>query len=801
MRALVCLRILAGLVLLAACAARAEAPRPAFTVLFSAEAHAALLPCDCPLEPLGGVARRAARIAEYRKRGPVLLLDAGGWASGGIYDEESDGDPARDALRSELMAQAMGLMRYDAVGWSDEEWASEIHGPDGTVRPGFEMLLPLRVFTHWPGQPLPQQGLKLTWKPLDIGEVRAALLAVPDFEGADFKSMQALMPPEAGARPVEFAVALAPLGEDEAARLARESPVPLDLVIGGGRKSTTRSTWREGRTIVANFDYQVQRLGVAEVFSRAGWKAGDEGSRWDVRVRFEPLDEGIPDDPEVAALLQPHLETLRKRGKRKLTVEYWTMAECPFCAEVQDDLAQAAQELAGRVTIEPHFMVSKAPDGSFQALHGPRELDENRVQALIWKYYPERFWDWQRWRKAHAEAPWTDGARELGLLKARIAGALALGEADELLERDYKLSLRRHVEGTPSLIVAQRPYDGELQRLPLLRVLCGMLDDPKPAICAQVPACFFDAQCRKRGFVGRCLDAGTAQARCDFSQPALEVEARIVVEAQALWGNHERILEILLGYLPGLKWRLIEPDSEEGRAVVAKYGLTKLPAYVLGAQAAGEVDFEKNLGSATVRIADGLIVKSELSGAHRRLERPRQAGRADLFVSRFSASGQEALEAALALLAELPEPPELYLHDALYWQDAATPGTAAPRKLAARGGRAELEDAALAQAVLQLEPEKHPAYLLARGKHRGSLYWDRALREAGLDPEAVRKRAEGPSEEVLKALQAEADLLAALETGGEIVLLGENCELLPVRSRSDLRDWLERIGKRRPRKP
>lgn len=77
--------------------------KPDLTILFTGEAHAALLPCDCPLQPLGGVARRATLIKRYRERGPVLLVDAGGWAAGGIYDEDSDGDGERDNLRTELM--------------------------------------------------------------------------------------------------------------------------------------------------------------------------------------------------------------------------------------------------------------------------------------------------------------------------------------------------------------------------------------------------------------------------------------------------------------------------------------------------------------------------------------------------------------------------------------------------------------------------------------------------------------------------------------------------------------------------
>ena len=89
---------------------------PAFRIIFSAEAHGALLACDCPLQLIGGVARRSTLIQSYRARGPVLVVDAGNWASGGLYDDESDGDPVRDRLRTELMARAMARMGYDFVG-------------------------------------------------------------------------------------------------------------------------------------------------------------------------------------------------------------------------------------------------------------------------------------------------------------------------------------------------------------------------------------------------------------------------------------------------------------------------------------------------------------------------------------------------------------------------------------------------------------------------------------------------------------------------------------------------------------
>jgi len=133
------------------------------------------------------------------------------------------------------------------------------------------------------------------------------------------------------------------------------------------------------------------------------------------------------------------------------------------------------------------------------------------------------------------------------------------------------------------------------------------------------------------------------------------------------------------------------------------------------------------------------------------------------------------------------------LHDALYWKTPA-PDKPEQRELAAINGLAEIEEAARALAVRKLAPGRLHAYLLERGKKRGSSYWDVALQAAGLDPAQVRALAEKPADDIRAALYAEADLLKSLDAGGEIVLLAENCELIPVRSRRDLREVFERIG-------
>ena len=78
------------------------------TVVYTAETHAALYPCDCPFEPDGGIARRATAIRRIRQgtNGRVLVLDSGNAVAGGLYDESSVSPKQRELA---ILITARGL--------------------------------------------------------------------------------------------------------------------------------------------------------------------------------------------------------------------------------------------------------------------------------------------------------------------------------------------------------------------------------------------------------------------------------------------------------------------------------------------------------------------------------------------------------------------------------------------------------------------------------------------------------------------------------------------------------------------
>ena len=92
------------------------------TILYTGDTNAMLYPCNCPIEPDGGVARRAALIKELKKQDPqALVLDAGSFFAGGDMDQYSQG-PDFDRQRTLVNLKAIELIKYDALALGDDEF-------------------------------------------------------------------------------------------------------------------------------------------------------------------------------------------------------------------------------------------------------------------------------------------------------------------------------------------------------------------------------------------------------------------------------------------------------------------------------------------------------------------------------------------------------------------------------------------------------------------------------------------------------------------------------------------------------
>lgn len=727
-----------------------NARRPILTVLFTTEIHGRLLPCDCPIQPLGGVARRATRIERYRRRGPTLVLDAGGWQAGGAYDLDSDGDPQRDALRTDLMARAMTRMSYDVICGTQEDplkepYARPANGSVGMRLSEREFEVPLQLCADDPKACL--------WSRTPAAPVSGQATRAP-------------------------LIVLSRLDENEITRQAATFPDEA-LVITPVASTAQRCMWKSGKATLVGFDYRSEALGVAEIYPST-----EEGRQFEIRVNIDSLTDNVPENPDMNAILEPYHPILKNKSKRQIEMEYWTRPE-EFAREpAWTDMLRAAGELSDRITLSLHFHLPEEIL-SARSLQNHPPWVEAGLYAVMQKYYPEKFPAWCVWRATHPDRPWEEGSRALGLLNARIRGALAVGEPAALLRADYRqmvrrgldsaearddceLLKRRRVYGPPTLVIANRLYHRKIDYPTVMQTLCPSLEAPLPRACARW--------------------VSTAQSPSS-TKPRVNVPAHVVVDEASIYDNRRMVMEALAEDLPGIQFQVTDLSTPEAQALIERAGVTCLPAYFIDPRAMDEAAFRNGSGALTRKDAGCLILDGRIRvGANRLLNRPRIKGRIDLFVSRSSEAGQKSLRTALESVRLNPEmSPDLAVHDVLYWD-----GAPEQRKWVAPGGAPALEEALRSMAVRHLAPTKQTLYL----KERLHSDWEASVRYAGLDPMKIRALIESPIEEMLKALNAEADLLTSLGVSGDVSLLVENCELIPVYSPNDIARVFERTGPR-----
>src|SRR5690554_960468 len=92
------LRLSAMIFCLAAFTVLAESDN-IINIIAGAETHGMIEACDCYQDPGGGLLKRSSLIKSIIKPDNFLLLDAGGFSAGGIYDSYSEGR-AGDSLRT-----------------------------------------------------------------------------------------------------------------------------------------------------------------------------------------------------------------------------------------------------------------------------------------------------------------------------------------------------------------------------------------------------------------------------------------------------------------------------------------------------------------------------------------------------------------------------------------------------------------------------------------------------------------------------------------------------------------------------
>jgi len=268
------------------------------TILFTGDTHAMIYPCSCPIEPDGGIARRATLIKQLRKDNPnTLLLDSGGFFAGGLVDEYTQ-NVQLDLQRTAVTLKAMELMKYDAVTIGDDGFN---FGRDFLQDAIFKTKI---TFLSCNIESDPRRPLVFPYIVKEVAGIRIGIIGVSNVVSTQKSGGLKLTDPTMAVRHsvedlkkknVDIIVLLSHLGETADLSLLNDV-AGIDILIAAHSRNKDEPFNKIGSTLFLSAYWQGRKLGKLS-FTVKDKKIGD------YKVEKLRLSNKIPDDPQILAIL------------------------------------------------------------------------------------------------------------------------------------------------------------------------------------------------------------------------------------------------------------------------------------------------------------------------------------------------------------------------------------------------------------------------------------------------------------------------------------------------------------------
>jgi len=294
-------------------------------------------------------------------------------------------------------------------------------------------------------------------------------------------------------------------------------------------------------------------------------------------------------------------------GGDKVTVEFYVMSQCPYGTQVEDAIFPVLEKMGDGVDFQLHFIVKETAPGVFQSLHGDKEVKGNIAQLCAKSYYPDgylKFIACQNKDMANVDTNWESCASGLGMDTSKLKSCLESDEGKDLLRTSMQRTMQRGATGSPTIYIADVPYSGQRDAASFQREICKSSEHPE---CGSIPKCAVDADCTEQTSKdGYCINPGAANAACEYKDPVV-VNYVILNDKNCASCDTSRIVQVNQQLFLGGKPRLVDVSTEEGKALVQKYKITVVPAYIYESAITTAKSWKEipDLGTAFEELSDG----------------------------------------------------------------------------------------------------------------------------------------------------------------------------------------------------
>ncbi|MGI6278563.1 MAG: DsbA family protein [Patescibacteria group bacterium] len=186
--------------------------------------------------------------------------------------------------------------------------------------------------------------------------------------------------------------------------------------------------------------------------------------------------------------LEEESENKKMAKSDRPQAQLFLMSFCPYGNQAEEIMMPVVDLLGEVADIVPRYIVSKAGD-SYSSLHGEQELNQNVRELCVYKYQPEKFWDFLKEVNAdctweNADTCWTGPARSVGVDISKISQCEE-EEFNNLLDQEIALTEQHDVSGSPTLLINDTLYQGSRSAEDFKQAICSAFNNP-PEECSVV---------------------------------------------------------------------------------------------------------------------------------------------------------------------------------------------------------------------------------------------------------------------------------------------------------------------------
>lgn len=582
------------------------------TVIASGDMHGMVQACDCNIEPGGGLAKRSHFVNTLGGRDNILLLDAGGFSAGGLYDTYTEGREA-DSIRSEQAIAGMEPLRYDAIGVGDDDLQ---YGGDWLLQRAKAASLPLVSANCF------RENGSLLFTPYIILNKAGKRIAVTSVVTQEklFAGDQKIIiaDPLKSLKKIwndlklksDYQIVLSHLGSSKTRELI-DSLSDIDLAVNGHRKTESNALSMVNNVPVLQFGFQGKSLSYALMIEKDKKLVVDK-SGWYI------ISNDLPDDRKVTSVIDA-----LKKGKQTDVYDLYMMSQCPYGLEALPGFVKFIEKNQD-VDWNIWFIGSVENDTILSSLHGPGEVRDEMMWLAVKNLYPSR---WFEFIKTIADSSKTTEIilKKMGIAQAEIDKWIASNGVSQLAGH-YLRSDRVNIKASPTLLINNTPYEKQLTLDRLLKNSCE--GSEKKKYCDSLPQCIDNSDCKQKGKLGKCEDR-----KCIYVD-AVKFTFTVVVADSARQKPEDMVIATTEDLFAGVTIEKVTMSSQKGKELISRYQPDALPFYLFGKDVKLAYNFEQ-IEKGLIEKNNGLFFKKGIVRSNYFFKRAVENGKIILFIDPF----------------------------------------------------------------------------------------------------------------------------------------------------------------------